>query len=501
MGGRERNRLSKHTNLIDRLQEQAAKQPDKMAFTFLADGETEADRLTYHQLDEGAKAIASWLQSNNAQGERALLLYQPGLEFITAFLGCLYAGVVAVPVYPPRANRSISRLLAIVADAQAKFALTTESLQAQIESKLTASYTTDKIDFIATDSLGNDLAQDWQSRVISPDDLAFLQYTSGSTGTPKGVMVSHGNLITNSIAINCCFQNTPEQTAVSWLPPYHDMGLIGCILQPMYVGLSMYLIPPVVFLQRPYRWLQAISRYQASTSGGPNFAYDLCVERVTAEQKATLDRFGEYFRECGFRQSVFYPCYGMAESTLIITGGDKHVEPVIQHFDSKGIEQNKAIASTKKDNTITLVSSGSSLPDQTLVIVDPDTLIQCQDGEIGEIWAKSDSVAQGYWHRPEQTKHSFQASLANTQASGFLRTGDLGFLQDGELFVTGRLKDLIIIRGRNYYPQDIELTVDRAHEAVRSGASAAFAVEIDGEEQLVITQEIKRTYLRKLDVK
>ena len=519
MGGGERNRLSKHTTLIDRLQEQARQQPEKKAFTFLADGETEVDYLTYNQLNGRARAIAAVLQAHNSQGERVLLLYQPGLEFITAFLGCLYAGVIPVPAYPPRANRSLSRLLAIVKDAEAKFSLTTQSIKDHIASKFQEAAPEQKLEFLATDAIASDLAADWQQPIITPEDLAFLQYTSGSTGTPKGVMVTHGNLIANSITINRCFQNTRDENAVSWLPPYHDMGLIGCILQPMYVGLSMYLIAPVAFLQRPYRWLQAISRYRANTSGGPNFAYDLCVEKVTPEQRdaldlscwqlaftgaepvraATLERFSKYFCSCGFRQSIFYPCYGMAESTLMITGGDKKQEPVIKSFDSKALEQNRAIAPTTPEAATTLVGCGQNIPGQTIAIANPDTLTKCQDGEIGEIWAKSDSLAQGYWNRPELTQATFQAALVDTQEGGFLRTGDLGFLQDGELFVTGRLKDLIIIRGRNYYPQDIELTVDNAHEAVVPGASAAFAVEIDGSEKLVITQEIKRTYLRKLD--
>ena len=519
MGGKERNRLSKQITLIDRLQEQESRQPDKRAFTFLADAETEIDSLTYRQLNQTAKAIAAVLQSRGAVGERALLLYQPGLDFITAFLGCLYAGVVAVPVYPPRANRSLDRLMAIVDDADASFALTTRAIQDGVADKFRDRYA-DEIQFLATDTLELNLAQNWQYPQIATDSLAFLQYTSGSTGKPKGVMVSHGNLMANSVTINYCFQNQRDHQAVSWLPPYHDMGLIGCIIQPMYVGLSMYLMAPVSFLQRPYRWLQAISKYRGVTNGGPNFAYDLCVDRITPEQKATLDlscwelafsgaepvraetiaRFSEYFRECGFRESAFYPCYGMAESTLMITGGDKHAKVVTQEFDSKKIEQNIALPPHNGADKITLVGSGSNIPGQKLAIVNPDTLNSCQDGEIGEIWSKSDSVARGYWNRPELTEHSFNAVLADTKEGGWLRTGDLGFLQAGELFVTGRLKDLIIIHGRNYYPQDIELTVENAHEAIRLGNVAAFAVEVDGKERLVITPEIKRTCLRKLDV-
>jgi acyl transferase domain-containing protein/acyl-CoA synthetase (AMP-forming)/AMP-acid ligase II/pimeloyl-ACP methyl ester carboxylesterase len=507
--------LNKYHTFIDELHNRVIGQPGKTAFTLLQDGETELDKLTYRQLELKAKAIAGVLQGYRAKGERALLLYQPGLEFITAFLGCLYAGVIAVPAYPPRANRSSERVFAIVDDARAKFVLTTQDIERDISSKFDEN---SSLQFISTDTIEDKLADSWQYPALTTDNIAFLQYTSGSTGTPKGVMVSHGNLLANSISINRCFQNTSEHTAVSWLPPYHDMGLIGCIIQPMYVGLSMYLMAPVTFLQRPYRWLQAISRYRANTSGGPNFAYDLCVDRITEEQKAELDlscwelafsgaepvraetinKFSNYFASCGFRSSAFYPCYGMAESTLMITGGNKQAEPIFKSFNKKSLESDRAILSNDEDATV-LVGCGSNLDGQSLAIVNPDSLRQCSDGEIGEIWAKSASVAQGYWQRAELTETSFNGCITDTEEAGFLRTGDLGFLQDGELFVTGRIKDLIIIRGRNHYPQDIELTVDRSHPAIRPAAGAAFAVEIDGEEKLVITQEIQRSALRELD--
>jgi acyl transferase domain-containing protein/acyl-CoA synthetase (AMP-forming)/AMP-acid ligase II/pimeloyl-ACP methyl ester carboxylesterase/acyl carrier protein/NAD(P)-dependent dehydrogenase (short-subunit alcohol dehydrogenase family) len=507
--------LNKYHTFIDELQERVIGLPDKIAFTLLQDGETELDKITYRQLELKARAIAGVLQSYKVQGERALLLYQPGLEFITAFLGCLYAGVIAVPAYPPRANRSSERVFAIVDDARAKFVLTTQDIERDISSKFDKN---SNLQFISTDTIEDELADSWQYPDLTTDNIAFLQYTSGSTGTPKGVMVSHGNLLANSISINRCFQNTPEHTAVSWLPPYHDMGLIGCIIQPMYVGLSMYLMAPVTFLQRPYRWLQAISRYGANTSGGPNFAYDLCVDRITEEQKTQLDlscwelafsgaepvraetinKFSNYFASCGFQKKAFYPCYGMAESTLIITGGNKQAEPIFKSFAKKSLESDRVILAEGEDAT-PLVGCGSNLDGQSLAIVNPDSLRRCSDGEIGEIWAKSASVARGYWQRAELTETAFNGCITDSQETGFLRTGDLGFLQDGELFVTGRIKDLIIIRGRNHYPQDIELTVDRSHPAIRPAAGAAFAVEIDGEEKLVITQEIQRSALRELD--
>jgi acyl transferase domain-containing protein/acyl-CoA synthetase (AMP-forming)/AMP-acid ligase II/pimeloyl-ACP methyl ester carboxylesterase len=513
--------LDKYHTFIDRLQGVVTKQPEKTAVTFLQDGETESSRLSYGELQARAKAIAVALQSYSAIGERALLLYQPGIEFITAFLGCLYAGVIAVPAYPPRANRSIERLLSVVIDADAKFALTTTDLAEKIADKFEEEGH-NSLKFISTDNIEINLASEWYRPALKSEMLAFLQYTSGSTGQPKGVMVSHGNLLTNSVAINRSFQNTPDHNIVSWLPPYHDMGLIGCIIQPFYVGLSMYIMPPVSFLQRPYRWLQAISRYGANTSGGPNFAYDLCVNQITEAQKANLDlscwqlaftgaepvradtirQFSDYFASCGFRRQAFYPCYGMAESTLIITGGDRQVQPVLKNFEGTKLAKNQAVEANSVDKVdkATLVSSGNNLTGQVLSIVDPDLLKECAEGNIGEIWVSSGSVAQGYWQKRELTEYAFAATLPNYPELQFLRTGDLGFLKDGELFVTGRLKDLIIIRGRNYYPQDIELTVDNAHEAIRPGCGAAFAVEVEGEEKLVITYEVQRTYVRQLDV-
>jgi acyl transferase domain-containing protein/acyl-CoA synthetase (AMP-forming)/AMP-acid ligase II/pimeloyl-ACP methyl ester carboxylesterase len=521
VGGTERNILNKYTTFVELLRGKAHSVPGQVAFTFLQDGETEAGQLTYQDIDRQARAIAAMLQSYNPQGERALLLYPPGLEFITAFLGCLYAGVIATPAYPPRPNRSVTRLQAIVADSEAKFALTTQSLIDDIQNRFEENPTAEKVTFLATDRLNLNLASQWRSPDISPETIAFLQYTSGSTGIPKGVIITQGNLMANSLSIHKCFLNDNSHNLVSWLPPYHDMGLIGCILQPLYSGMSMYMMAPVAFLQRPYRWLQAISHYQADTSGAPNFAYDLCVSQISEEQKESLDlsnwklaftgaepvraktlsSFTEYFSSCGFRKEAFYPCYGMAESTLFITGGDRNQAPIVKTFSAKALEEDKAIATVESDSdSLNLVSSGRNLEGQKLAIVRPDTLTVCRDGEVGEIWAASPSVGKGYWNRQELTEASFKACLNDNRDVPFLRTGDLGFLSDGELFVTGRLKDLIIIRGRNHYPQDIELAVDKSHPAIKAGATAAFSVEIDGEERLVIASEIQRTFLRNLDV-
>ncbi|MBA3921341.1 MAG: fatty acyl-AMP ligase [Nostocaceae cyanobacterium] len=503
--------------LVELLKLRSQNQPDVTAYTFLQD-EEEGERLTYRELDRKARAIAAQLQSLDAQGTRALLLYPSGLEFIAAFFGCLYASVVAVPAYPPRNNQNMSRLQAIVTSAQATVALTTAGTYSQIKDRAEKEL---GLQWLATDRIDSNLAEEWQEPKVSSDTLAFLQYTSGSTGTPKGVMVSHGNMLHNSALIEQCFGDTPNSRGISWLPPYHDMGLIGGVLQPLYVGAPMTLMSPMDFLQKPIRWLQAISRFQATTSGGPNFAYDLCARKIKPEQLAsldlsswevaftgaepiraeTLDLFARTFADCGFRPVAFQPCYGMAETTLIVSGAVKTALPVVRSIDATALEQNRVVTVTSKHSAArAIVSCGQTWLDQKILIVNPESLTPSPADQVGEIWVSGPSVAQGYWHRDEETRQAFHAHLASGEGP-FLRTGDLGFLQDGELFVTGRIKDVIIIRGQNHYPQDIELTVEKSHPALRPSYGAAFTVEFKSQERLVIVQEVERSYLRKLDVK
>ncbi|MBH8578281.1 fatty acyl-AMP ligase [Nostocaceae cyanobacterium CENA369] len=510
------------SNLVDVLSYRAQNQFDQTAYTFLKSGETEAEKFTYGELHLRSQAIAASLQSLNTAGERALLLYQPGLDFIAAFFGCLYAGVIAVPAYPPRQNQNLSRLQAIAQDAQPKVILTSTSLLDKLQnSSKQESLEISGLHWLATDTLSNDLAQAWQPQETYSDTLAFLQYTSGSTGNPKGVMVSHGNLLHNSVTIHKLFGHTPNSRGMIWLPPYHDMGLIGGILQPLYGGVPVVLMASVDFLQKPIRWLQAISRYKATTSGGPNFAYDLCVRKVTPEQlenldlsswevaftgaepvrAETLEEFAATFALCGFRKEAFYPCYGMAETTLIISGGEKTALPVIYNIDGVALEQNRIVKAKKSGtDTRTIVGCGQVPPDYQTIIVNPESLTICTPEQVGEIWVASPSVARGYWNQTEETQKAFSAYLADSHQGPFLRTGDLGFLQNGELFITGRIKDVIIIRGQNHYPQDIELTVEKSHPALRIGCGAAFAVDFKGSERLVIVQEVERSYLRKLNV-
>nr|AQA28568.1 acyl-CoA synthase [Nostoc sp. UIC 10110] len=514
------NQEPQFSNLVELLTYRAKNQPDQTAYIFLQNGETETDRLTYQELELRARTIAAYLHSLGVQGERALLLYPPGLEFITAFFGCLYASVVAVPAYPPRRNQKLSRLQAIASNADVKVVLTTASLLNNIEALFADEQDLNNLHCIASDNIISDLELDWEPLEISKEALAFLQYTSGSTGTPKGVMISHGNLLHNSDCIKQSFELTPDSVSVTWLPSFHDMGLIDGIIQPLYTGFLGVLMPPASFLQQPIRWLQALSHYQATHCGGPNFAYELCAAKITPEQvenldlsnwssaysgaepvrRETMEQFAAKFAPCGFHAKFFYPCYGLAENTLMVSGGTITDEPVYSTVKADALEQNLVVETSEDNERVRhLVGCGHSHLGTKIVIVDPESLIPCIPNRVGEIWVSSPSVAQGYWKQTEQTEETFKAYLADTKEGPFLRTGDLGFLRDDELFVTGRIKDVIIIRGQNHYPQDIELTTEKSHPALSPGGGAAFAVDLNGQERLVIVQEVKRSYLKTLD--
>ncbi len=501
------------STLVDLVRHRIHYQPDDTAFTYLVDGENEEVRITYRELDRQARAIGAWLETSGLAGERALLLYPPGLEFIAAFMGCLYGGVVAVPVYPPRRNRSLGRIQAIADDAQARVALTTDVVLQRVEPLIDETPDLKRLTWLATCHAPVGIEEHWHRPDVHADTLAFLQYTSGSTGVPKGVMLNHANLLHNSALIAYGFEHTRSASGVFWLPSYHDMGLIGGILQPLYMGRPNILMSPMSFLQRPYRWLAAISRYRATTSGGPNFAYDLCVRQVTDEQLAELDlsswqvafngaepvreetlrRFRERFAPAGFRPEAFYPCYGMAEATLMVSGGYATKPPVIRRFDTVELGRGRAVpAESDAEGTRALVGAGGRIADQHFTIADPDSMGLCPEGTVGEIWVSGPSVALGYWRRPEATEATFRAYLKDTGQGPFLRTGDLGFVLDGELFVTGRIKDLIIVHGVNHYPQDIEFTVQQAHSRLRKDCGGVFTVEEEGRERLVVVQEIER---------
>ncbi|MGW5354257.1 fatty acyl-AMP ligase [Streptomyces sp. NPDC004031] len=493
----------------------AAERPDQEAYVFLPGNSPDAaaQRLTYAQLDAEARRIASWLQRKGAAGGQVLLLYPSGLEFVKAFVGCLYAGSVAVPAPLPGENNQSARLTGILRDAEVRAVLTGSADEPGISAWLRASGATG-IEVLATDDPTRGEPGEWTRPQLAGESLAFLQYTSGSTSEPKGVMVSHANLLANELAIARVLGTGEGVRMGCWLPAYHDMGLIGHILHSLYAGGSTVLMAPVTFLMRPVRWLQMIGEYGVAVSGSPNFGYDLCLRRITDEQLATLDlstwrhacngaepiraetvrAFTERFAPAGFRPESFFPCYGMAETTLLVSGTPADRSPVHRTVDAAALEQGRLAEAGPEAGTRTLVSSGVVDPaDFSVRIVDPDAHTEQPDGQVGEIWVKGASVSSGYWKRPDVNTRVFDAGIVSAGGTdtGWLRTGDFGVLEAGQLYVTGRLKEMILINGRNIYPHDVERAVQALHPAFRGGAGAAFSVD-DGEEHLVLVQEFRR---------
>lgn len=512
-------------NLVGLLRYRANTQPDKIAYTFLRDGETEELSYTFAELEQQAQIIAAKLQGMVSPGSRVLLLYPNGVEYVAAFFGCLYAGMIAVPAYPPRRNRSDQRLATIAANAGASVILTTAdvALQVQNNAQLKFAQELEALSWVATDSLSPALADTWQMPQITSESLAFLQYTSGSTGSPKGVMVSHANLLHNLRELELTFDYTADSIMVTWLPIFHDMGLIYGILGPCYSGYSCYLMMPVAFLQKPLRWLEAISRYGGTHTAAPNFAFDLCVQRATPEQleqldlsrwraalngaepvrKETLESFAATFAPCGFRPVTFCPGYGLAEGTLVLAAVNAPQFPQFLDIQAEALGQDSVLpldaAQARGERYLSLVGCGGSEIDTRIAIVNPRNLQVCTPSGVGEIWAGGLTIAQGYWENQQATEETFQAFTA-TGDGPFLRTGDMGFMHEGNLYITGRLKDVIVIRGANYYPNDIELSVEQSHPSLNNSGAAAFSVEVDGEERLIVMQEVKRTELKRLDV-
>ncbi|HEU4536250.1 MAG TPA: AMP-binding protein, partial [Polyangiaceae bacterium] len=506
------------STLVDLLRARAAADPGLRGFTFLLDGERDEASLAYGELDRRARAIAVELRRHAAPGDRAVLLFAPGLDYIAAFFGCLYAGVIAVPVYPPDPARlalTLPRLAAIFADAGVAAVLTDRGIAALAEPLFAGVAALEGKRWVATDALEPGLEAQWRPPAVGGDDVAFLQYTSGSTGTPKGVRVSHANLLDNLALIGDAFGLGARSAGVIWLPPYHDMGLIGGILEPLYRGFPVVLMSPIAFLQRPARWVEAVSRYRATCSGGPNFAFDLVVRKTTEEQRAALDlsawdlafcgaepvrsgtfeRFAAAFAPAGFRREAFYTCYGLAEGTLIVTGASKGAPPRFEAFDADALRAGAAEPTRDDAAAAVLADCGAPLGDWRLAVVDPATGEPRGPRRVGEIWIAGPSAARGYWGDGAASARAFGATLPGDPSRPFLRTGDLGFVEGGRLFVTGRLKDLLIVRGRNHYPHDVEASVERAHPLFRAGCGAAFTVDGgDDGERLVVVQEVERGY-------
>ncbi len=512
-----------YSSYVDVLRYHADHQPDKTAYIFLKDGEKEEVIITYAELDLKAKAIAARLQKQCRFGDRVLLLYSPGLEFIPAFFACLYAGVLAVPVYPPspaNLDASMDKLMTIISDAKPSAALTTQDIATMVDFIKGDYPEVGKINWIASDRVENNISADFISQVIAKDTTAFLQYTSGSTGNPKGVMVSHGNIFYNEEMIKTCFEHTDQSIWAGWVPFFHDMGLLGSILHPLHMGIQCIIMSPMDFLKKPIRWLQAISRYKVTTSGGPNFGFDLCVRKIPNEALSDLDlscwkaafngaepiraetikNFYDKFKVCGFREESLQPCYGMAETTVFISSVGRLIKPTISYIDNSALERNKVVIKKPNEKNIhTIVGCGQTWLDQKICIVDPKSLTKSPENSIGEIWISGDNITQGYWNKAKETKDTFHAYIKDTGEGPFLRTGDLGFMVNKEVFITGRRKDLIIVRGRNFYPHDLEDKVWKTHPSLRQGCCVAIAIDVENEEKLLVIQEVKNQYLENLN--
>jgi acyl transferase domain-containing protein/acyl-CoA synthetase (AMP-forming)/AMP-acid ligase II len=505
--------------LVDLLRERADQTPEAPSVTFLLDGEKQEEAFTYADLDRHARRIAVLLLGSGIRsGDRALLLYPPGLEYLTTYFGCLYAGVIAVPAYPPVLNRPSSQLRSFIANAKPAAALTIAGIAESREPLVEQEPALGTVRWLVTDAADAGLEDGWTRPDLNSETIAFLQYSSGSTTTPKGVIISHANLLVNTRAMCERANLGPESRTVSWLPPYHDAGLIGKVLTPLVGGFQTVLMSPVAFLQRPARWLEAIDHHRATCSAAPNFAFDLCVRKTTPQQRErldlsswicamntgepvraqTLERFSRAFAPSGFRLESFYPCYGLAESTVMVGGPDSNLPPRFARLHRAALQAGDVVdADGAEDGAQVheLVACGYRLPCHRVEIVDPDTREVLGERQIGEIWVNGPSVARGYWDNREATEQTFHAHLADGDSTEFMRTGDLGFLSDGQIHVAGRLKDVILVRGRNHYPQDIECTVEHVDAALRPGCGAAFAVEQDGEEALVVVNEVDRARL------
>ncbi|MGJ4994237.1 fatty acyl-AMP ligase [Bradyrhizobium sp. HKCCYLS3077] len=509
------------SSLAALLEARAHAQPDDRAYLFLNDRGAEEAGLTFGELHAKARRLAARLADQAQPGDRALLVFPPGLEFFVAFFGCLIAGLIAVPMMMPRRLGARDASGAIIADCAPTLALSSAAFA--LRGDLQDRFARDGLRWLAVDLAAADDAVAVPAHRIETEDIAFLQYTSGSTSQPKGVAVSHANLLANSEMIRLALGNTSQSTYVNWVPLYHDMGLILNALQTLYVGALCVLMAPNAFTQRPLNWLRAIGRYGAEVACGPNFGYDLCVARYRAEQMQdvdlsgwkvalngaepvraeTLRRFAETFAAHGFAPGTLYPAYGMAEATLLISGGRRGAGAVLRDVSHRALQAHHATTPAAPDDVRTIVGCGRALSGERIAIVDPETRAKLAPDQVGEIWVNGPNVARSYWRNAAATKADLRATIDGDQDGAlWLRTGDLGFLDaDGELFITGRIKDLLIIRGVNHYPQDIEATVQATDPALRPNCGAAFSVpDEDSSETLVVVQEVERTERKRIDI-
>ncbi|MES2218889.1 MAG: AMP-binding protein [Pseudomonadota bacterium] len=504
----------KNYSIANQLKWRAIHLPDRLAICYLADGETETQRLTYRDLDADANRIAAKLQSLNLRNKFVLMLYSSGLEFVKAFFGCLYAGVIAVPTYVPKSKQILQKIEGIQQDCNARIILTTQDILD--EGYLNSSKLSELL-LLATDGITRQNQTDiYHDLKTLPEDIVFIQYTSGSTSHPKGAIVTNKNIMVNQVMLQHVFELNEDSVGVTWLPLFHDMGLIASLMNAIFVGYPIYIMPPSAFIRSPVRWLQCISKYKGTYTCAPNFAYDLCVKSISAEDRAQLDlsslkksinaaepvqpstlkEFIKLFSPCGFNEDAFTPAYGLAEATVFVSGKSTRAVKYI-YLDEAALQKNQVIYPEDLQKTHEFVSCGTAnFLGQKIKIINPETLQTCVN-EIGEICVSGEHIVQGYLNKPELSKAIFENQINGTN---YLRTGDLGFIDEsGELYITGRIKDLIIINGSNYYPQDIELTAETKSEFIRKNSIAAFSLEVDHKEQLIIVVELNKKMLATFD--
>lgn len=495
-------------NLMAVLQRQAAHYGDKIAFRFCPDGRVETDRLTFRELDAGARAVAADLQQRGAAGKRVLLACEPGLDHIVGYFGCIYAGAIAAPM-----NDDLPRLKIIAKDLKADFALTTATVRGRVRESLDALTAAHPMQWCTLDP-DEDRAGQWVPPAVDPADIALIQYIAEQTKAPKGVLVSHRNLLHNLEAMRRRWNGTDTDISALWLPQQHVMGLVGGALESVYVGCTAVLMAPAAFFTRPASWLEMMSLHRATLTAAPIFAFDLCVKGTSAAQRATLDlsclehcwisagsadattlaNFADAFAPAGFRLDAFQPACGLAESSLMVTGLQSPGLPGARFVDRTALELNEVVdVEAERPDAVALLGSGSPMDDMRVLIVDPDTRLECPADRVGEIWVSGPSVAHGYWGRPEETERTFGARLADTGEGPFLRSGYAGFLCADELFVTGPWRDLVTIRDVAHYPNDIEATVGGVDAALEPGRGAVFTVKPNprDDEQLVVVQEVR----------
>jgi len=504
------------STMVELLRWRATHQPDRVAYTFLRDGEADADDLTYAQLDRRVRAVAAWLQERADAGDTVLMMFEEGHDYLHALFGCMYAKVLAVPVHPPdprRLHRTLPRLKNIAADAGVRFVLTTSDIAEAAKEAFDDVPALAHAQWLLLDQLDESTADAWHDPGAAPDDIAYLQYTSGSTALPKGVMVSHHNLMHQLTDFDVGYDHTPDSVMVSWLPSTHDLGLVYGRFMPLFIGFRCVYMSPVHFMQRPFRWMAALSRYHGTHSPAPNFGFELAARRSSPEERDTLDLssvkvllnggepirqesevvFAETFAPHGLSPAAVTHAMGMSESTAkIVTEPIDRSPPRFVHVDAAAYEDHRVVpVEPGTPNARTVASNGATVLDTEVAIVDPDTHENLGQGKVGELWVKGTTVAQGYYANPEATQATFRAHTSDGNGP-YLRTGDMAFVLDGELYLSGRLKDVIIIRGQNHHPQDIEWTMGTVHTALRPNCAAAFSVSTDLGEQLVLVTEVYR---------